>query len=55
MFFGLRHRAVISGDDQNCEIDATNAGQHVAYEFFMPGHIDEAKDSIVGEMTIGEA
>ena len=39
----LRHHAVVGRDDQQHEIDAGRAGQHVVHELLVAGHVDEAE------------
>ena len=39
---GLRHHAVVGGDHQQREVDAGDAGEHVAHEALVAGHVDEA-------------
>ena len=41
----LRHHAVVGRDDQQHEVDAGRAGQHVVHELLVPGHVDEAERS----------
>ena len=42
VLLGLRHHAVVGRHDQQDEIDAVRAGQHVADEALVPGHVDHA-------------
>ena len=39
---GLRHDAVVGGHDQHHVVDAAHAGEHVAHEALVAGHVDEA-------------
>ena len=39
---GLRHHAVVCGDDQQHAVDTAGPGEHVVHEAFMTGDIDEA-------------
>ena len=48
MLAGLRHRAVVGGDDQQREIDAGGAGQHVVDQLLVAGHVDEAEHCLGG-------
>ncbi|MEZ5831798.1 MAG: hypothetical protein R3D05_11515 [Dongiaceae bacterium] len=52
---GLRHDAVIGGHNQQHEIDAGRAGQHVVHELFMARHVDEADDPAIRPRPIGKA
>ena len=38
----LRHRPIVGGDDQQDEIDADGAREHVVHEPLMARHVDEA-------------
>ena len=51
----LRHHAVVGGDDQQHEIDAGGAGQHVVHEVLVARHVDEAEHRAVRRRQIGEA
>src|ERR1043165_4084333 len=42
MLFGLRHPSVIGGDNQQCEIDRTDARDHVLHEILVSRHINKA-------------
>ena len=42
MFFGLRHPAVVRGDNEKREIDRAHARNHTPDEIFVTGHIDNA-------------
>ena len=55
MLDGLRHDAVVRGDDQQHEVDAGRAGQHVVDEALVPGHVDEADGHAFAGRQIGEA
>ena len=52
---GLRHHAVVGGDDQHREIDAAHAGEHVADEALVTGHVDEADQLRRRRAAVGEA
>jgi hypothetical protein len=41
MFPGLRHDAVVGGNDQQGMRNAGQAAQHVGQKFFMAGYINE--------------
>ena len=45
MLARLRHHAVVGGDDQQHEIDAGRARQHVVDEPLVARHVDEAERS----------
>ena len=55
MLARLRHHAVVGGDDQQHEVDAGRAGQHVVHEPLVPGHVDEAEHRAVRRRQVGEA
>ena len=55
MLARLRHRPVVGGDDQQDEIDADGAGEHVVHEALMAGHVDEAQGLAALDRPIGEA
>ena len=55
MLLRLRHRPVIRRDDQQHEIDAGDAAQHVADEALVPRHVDEADGARALDRQIGEA
>ena len=55
MLAGLRHRPVVGGDDQQDEIDADGAREHVVHETLMAGHVDEAQGLRTVDGSIGEA
>ena len=55
VFAGLGHGPVIGGNDQQDEVDGRRAGKHVADQFFMPRHVDEAEYRAVGERGVGVA
>ena len=42
MLLGLRHPSIVGGDDQQREVDRTDAGHHVLHEVFVARHIDDA-------------
>ena len=41
----LRHDAIVGGNDEQDEIDAGGAREHIAHEFLVPGNVDEAEDA----------
>ena len=55
MLLGLRHDAVVGGDREEDEVDAVRAGEHVADEALVPGHVDDAGARAAGEVQVGEA
>ena len=52
---GLRHHAVVGGDDQQEEVDARRAGDHGAHEALVPGHVDHAQPRAPGQRQLGVA
>jgi hypothetical protein len=42
MLLGLRHPAIVSGDDEQCEIDRADARHHVLHEVLVARHVDDA-------------
>ena len=42
VLLGLRHHAVVGGDGEQHEVDAVRAGEHVADEALVAGHVDDA-------------
>ncbi len=42
MFAGLRHGAIVGGDDEQREVDAAGTGEHGGDQFLVAGHVDEA-------------
>ena len=56
MLAGLRHHRLVRGDDENDEVDAADAGQHVLDESLMARNVDErqmqALDCRMGETEI---
>ncbi len=55
MFAGLRHDAVVGGDNKQREVNAACAGQHGMHETLVTGNVDEAEDVAVSDRKIGEA
>ena len=55
MLAGLRHHAFVGGDDQQGEVDAADAGQHVLDEALVAGHVDDAHLLAAGQLQPGEA
>ena len=51
---GLGHDAFVRGDDEEGEVDATDAGEHVLDESLMAGHVDKADVGTVGQLQPGE-
>ena len=54
MFARLRHDALIGGDDEQGQVDAAHAGEHVFDEVAVAGHIDNA-DLLIAQRQPGEA
>ena len=46
MLGGLRHDAVVGGDDEQRIIDGGGAGHHVADQAFMAGNVDDGGDIV---------
>ena len=42
MLARLGHDALVGGDDEEGQVDAADAGQHVLDEVAVAGHIDDA-------------
>ncbi len=55
MLSGLGHDAFVSGHDQQSQVDAADAGQHVLDEALMAGHVDDADFAAAGQLEPGEA
>ena len=55
MLDGLRHRAIVCGDDEQNMIDTRRAGEHVVDELFVPRHVDEAEHAAAGQRRVGVA
>ena len=55
MFSGLRHGTVIGSNDEQHEIDAGDAAQHVADEFLVARHVDKADGFGVVQRKVREA
>ena len=51
----LRHRAVVGCDHQHGQIDGVDAGQHIAHEPLVAGHIHETGRHLPAEVSIGKA
>ena len=51
----LRHDALVGGDDEQREIDRADAGEHVADEADVPGHVDDRDLAAGGQCHPGEA
>src|SRR5258706_15989933 len=43
MLFGLRHDAFVGRDDEQRDVDAGRAGEHVLYEAFVAGDVHHAR------------
>ena len=54
MFAGLGHDAFVGGDDEEGEVDPTDAGKHVLDEAFVAGHVDKADGASGGQLAPGE-
>ena len=54
VLLGLRHDAVVRGHREEHQIDAVGAGQHVADEALVAGHVDDARLGAVRQRQVGE-
>ena len=52
---GLRHHAVLGGDDEQHEVDAAGAGDHGADEGLVSRDVDDAGGQASAELPGGEA
>ena len=52
---GLRHDAVVGGDDEQEEVDAGRPGHHGAHEALVAGDVDDAEPATAGEIELGVA
>ena len=55
MFAGLRHDALVGGDDEQGCINAAHSGEHVLDKAFVAGHIDDADLAAAGQFEPGKA
>jgi hypothetical protein len=55
VFLRLRHRTVVGCHHQHHMVDASGAGEHVAHQLLVAGHVDEAENVAVGQLLVGEA
>ena len=55
MLARLRHDPFVRGDDQQCDVDAADASQHVVDETLVPRHIDNRHFDAVRQPQPGEA
>lgn len=55
MFAGLRHDALVGGNDEQHEVYAGSPGHHGAHEFFMTRHVHDAHALSAGKIGIGES
>ena len=55
MLAGLRHHAFVGRDDQQREVDAADAGQHVLDEALVAGDVHDLDRQPVGRVEVGEA
>ena len=51
----LRHDALVGGNDQQDEVDAGGAGEHVLNEPLVPRNIDDAHSPSTREVEVGKA
>ena len=52
---GLRHHAVVGGDDEQEEVDAGGSGHHGAHEPLVAGHVDDAQARAGRQLQLGVA
>ena len=52
---GLRHGAIVGGDDEQRKVDAGGTGQHVVDQLLVAGHVDEAERTARRERGVGVA
>ncbi len=55
MLLALRHHAVVGGDGEEHQVHPMRAGQHVADESLMAGHVHQTRARAAGQGEIGEA
>lgn len=55
MFFRLRHDPFVGIDDEQDQIEARQAGDHILDELFMTRHIDDAGPRTVRQVEPGKA
>ncbi len=55
MLDGLRHDAVVGGNDQDGQVDPRHPRHHGAHEPLVAGHVDDAHAEIVAQEAGGEA
>ena len=55
MFFRLRHDPFVGIDDEQDQIEARQAGDHILDELFMPRYIDDAGPRTVRQVEPGKA
>jgi len=51
---GLRLDGLLGGDDEDGQVDAGGAGQHVLDEALVAGHVDDA-EAVLAQVEDGEA
>ena len=54
MLFGLRHDSFVRGNDEEGDVDAGRAGEHVLDEAFVTGDVDDAGLDAIGQRKRGE-
>jgi len=52
---GLRHHPLVGRHHQQDRVEAVDAGQHVADEAGMAGHVDDPDQPAAGQGQVGEA
>jgi hypothetical protein len=55
MLPGLRHRAIVGGNDEQSEVDSRHARKHIVDEPFMTGHVYKSDGLAEFDRQIGEA
>ena len=51
----LRHDAVVGGDHEQHDVDAGRAGDHLAHELLVAGHVDDAHRAPARQLELREA
>ena len=51
MLARLRHHRFVGGDDEDHEVDAADAGEHVLDEPLVAGHVDEGEVDAVDDLV----
>src|SRR5712671_5119573 len=43
MLLGLRHPSIIGSDNEECQVDRADAGDHIFYEVFVAWYVNDSK------------